>query len=59
MTSDFETYIDITTSLIGLPVAPEHRAAVAQTFAGLMEHARLVLAEPLAPRDEPAEVFTP
>ncbi len=59
MSDDTAQYITLASALIGLPIAPEHRAPVEQAFAGLMDHAKIVLAETLGERDEAAEVFTP
>lgn len=54
-----EHHVDATAALIGLPIAPEHRAGVLRYFGIAADLAALVMAHPLAVEDEPAEVFVP
>ena len=57
--SQIEAHVDATAATLGLTLHPEHRPGVLRYFALAAGMADLVLAEALAPHDEPAPVFTP
>jgi hypothetical protein len=59
MNLNHEAYVDATAALLGLPIAPEYRAGVLRYFGIAADLAALVMAMPLGPEDEPAEVFVP
>ncbi|WP_237477793.1 AtzG-like protein [Lichenibacterium dinghuense] len=56
---DPEAVIDAMAPLLGLAVAPEHRAGIAANLRALAAMAALVLDPPVGDHAEPAPVFTP
>ena len=57
MDDDIAAFIDTGTRLIGVPISPEWREAIALHLAISLEHARLVAAFPLPDETDPAPVF--
>lgn len=57
--SQIEAHVDATAAVLGLPIAPEHRAGVLGYFGLVSALAAVVHGLPLSPHDEPATVFTP
>ncbi|CAN7323877.1 hypothetical protein ASF11_17160 [Acidovorax sp. Leaf76] len=57
--TELERYLDAASAAIGLPIAPEHRAAVLGYLALASDFADTVNAVPLATTDEPAMAFVP
>ena len=57
--ADIERHVDATAAVLGLPLQPGHRPGVLQYFALAAGMAEQVMGLPLAPDDEPAEVFVP
>ncbi|HVC62163.1 MAG TPA: DUF4089 domain-containing protein [Acetobacteraceae bacterium] len=55
--TDFDVYIDAGTSLLGIPVRPEWRAAIRQHLGVSFDLARLVLDFPLPDEADQAPVF--
>ncbi|MFN9471706.1 DUF4089 domain-containing protein [Acidovorax sp.] len=57
--AELERYLDAASAAIGLPIAPEHRAAVLGYLALASGFADTVNAVPLDATDEPAMAFVP
>jgi hypothetical protein len=55
----FESHVDATAALIGVPIGPEYRAGVLRYFGIAAAMADLVMQHPLGVEDEPAPVFNP
>jgi hypothetical protein len=54
-----EAEIERLAALLGLPIEPESRAAVAENLAGLLNAARVLAELPLPDDAEPAPIFRP
>jgi hypothetical protein len=54
-----EDHVDAAAALIGLPIAPEHRAGVVRYLGIAAGMAEIVMAQPMHIADETAEVFVP
>ncbi len=54
-----EADVERLSALLGLPIEPESRAAVADNLAGLLTAARLLAEFPLPDDVEPAPIFRP
>jgi hypothetical protein len=54
-----EDYLSAASTLLNLPIRPEHREEVAAAYAVLLAQARLVLEFPLPEDTEPAPRFIP
>ncbi|MBB6558425.1 hypothetical protein HNP48_001089 [Acidovorax soli] len=57
--AELERYLDAASAAVGLPIAPEHRAAVLGYLALASGFADTVNAVPLDATDEPAMAFVP
>lgn len=57
--AELEHYLDAAATAVGLPIAPEHRAAVLGYLALASGLADTVNAVPLDATDEPAMAFVP
>ncbi len=58
-TKHLEDYVDAAAAIIGLPIAPGHRAGVIHYLGIAAAMADTVMRQPLDLDDEPAEVFVP
>jgi hypothetical protein len=56
--TDLDAFIDAGTTLLGIPVHPEWRAAIRQHLAVSFDLGRLVLEFPLPDEADPAPVFS-
>ncbi|PYN90584.1 MAG: DUF4089 domain-containing protein [Candidatus Rokuibacteriota bacterium] len=54
-----ESDVEQCAALVGLPIEPESRAAVAEILTGLLTAARLLMEFPLPGDVEPAPIFRP
>jgi hypothetical protein len=54
-----EVEVERLAALLGLPIEPESRAAVAEMLAGLFTAARMLAEFPLPDDAEPAPIFRP
>jgi hypothetical protein len=52
-------YVGSTAAVLGLPLSPERAARVAAHLQRTAAMAALLDAAPLAPHDEPAEIYSP
>lgn len=56
---DVERYVDVTAAAIGLPIAPESRAAVVASFGQIAAMADLVMSFRIEDEIDPAVIFRP
>jgi len=54
-----EADVEGVAALLGLPIEPESRAAVAEILTGLLDAARMLAEFPLPDDAEPAAIFRP